>query len=114
MLEENGICVMLNISTDIRYYYVDENSIEYRQIHCLDTCMQNILEHMDEIFDFLKKRIDGEKKNAFVHCYWLSDEVSFKNIQRSSYQLVRMKRQIINLNLNFLNQLQRYEQILNV
>ena len=115
---------MLNISTDIPCYHAEENSIEYRQIRCLDSSTQNILEHFDETFDFMKKMIDDEKKNVFVHCYaGISRSPSFvigylmkyhSKTFREAYQMVRTKRPIINPNLNFLSQLQRYEQILNV
>ena len=121
LLKQNGIKSIINISTTIPCYHKDENIFDYLQLPCNDTIQENLLQHFDNTFEYIQKKLSTQE-NILIHCQGgISRSPSFtigylmkyhSKTFNQAYALVKEKRKIINPNLNFLTQLTRYEQMM--
>jgi len=120
-LEENNIGMVINCSRTIPNYFEDD--FEYERVDVNDTPGQDILKYIDEIVvkmnKFLKK---NPKKNILVHCFMGSSRSAtiviayiMKYIgyrRRDALNFVKSKRDLVNINIDFFNQLSEFEKTL--
>ena len=113
--------MVINCSRTIPNYFEDD--FEYERVDVNDTPGQDILKYIDEIVvkmnKFLKK---NPKKNILVHCFMGSSRSAtiviayiMKYIgyrRRDALNFVKSKRDLVNINIDFFNQLSEFEKTL--
>lgn len=116
-LLSNEIFYIVNVTSHLPSYHIDEQ-FHYYHIPADDTSKQNLLDYFDDVYKFIFNAIT-EKNNVLVHCMAgisrspaivISFLMRYKQMNMNdAYDYVKMKREIISPNLNFMGQLLQYE-----
>ena len=116
---ELGITHIVNAAKECPNHF--EERLIYLNIPVLDYEEEDILQYFDKCFAFVEQA-KSEKKKILIHCFMgmsrsvclvLACLMKFKDWSlKKSYQYVLKKRPIIDINLGFMKQLKRFEQIL--
>jgi dual specificity MAP kinase phosphatase len=122
LLKEHQITTVINISTTLPCYFENENIFQYLRLPCHDSPSQNILQYFETTFEYIRQQLSA-KRNILVHCQGgISRSPSFiigylmrfdSKTFDEAYNFVKGKRHIVSPNLNFIGQLQRYQQMVN-
>ena len=121
-LKKQKIGLIINCSNDIPHYFID--SFQYKRVGVQDKLEENILFYLDEIVDIIKIYLDNNPdKNVFIHCFMGSSRsatvliaymMKYKGYsRRDSLNYLRHKRPLVNLNVDFFEQLGEYQENLN-
>ena len=120
-LQKQNIGLIINCSNDIPHYFQD--LFEYRRVGVQDKLRENIFPYLniiaDEIHNYLRK---NPKKNVLIHCFMGSSRsatilmayiIKYKHYsRRDTLNFLREKRELVNINIDFFNQLGDFEDIL--
>ena len=120
-LEKNNITHILIAGQGIKKYFPDK--FTYLQFNLLDTALQNIKQYFDKANEFINNAINNNGK-VLVHCHagvsrsgaiCIAYIMKYKKMKFIDALLfVRKKRQKINPNEGFIQQLREYEKELNI
>ena len=120
-LEKNNITHILIAGQGIKKYFPDK--FTYLQFNLLDTVLQNIKQYFDKANEFINNAINNNGK-VLVHCHagvsrsgaiCIAYIMKYKKMKFIDALLfVRKKRQKINPNVGFIQQLREYEKELNI
>ena len=113
-LHKYGIECLINITHDIPSYYPEQ--MTYLNIQIRDTRDSFVESHFEEAFRFIQ---ENSSKRIMIHCYMGSSRSAslvyyyLMREHQMSYQeaeqLVKSKRELVNLNTNFAQELQSFE-----
>eukprot|EP00043_Microstomoeca_roanoka_P014945 m.148955 g.148955 ORF g.148955 m.148955 type:complete len:512 (-) comp16148_c0_seq3:417-1952(-) len=118
LLEKHGITCILNVTKDCENYFETDSVYEYLQIPILDTWNQRLQEYFPVVFSFIDAARHAGKK-VLVHCQagvsrsaamvigylMYSEQMTLDE----AHQAVRLQRDIISPNLDFMGELKEYE-----
>lgn len=121
-LNKNNIGLIVNTTTDMSNYY--DSYFEYVNIHIRDINGANLLPYIDEVVDKMHTYLtENPNKKILVHCFMGSSRsasivISYlmkykKWSLRDSLNYITNKRPVVNLNIDFYNQLIQYEKKIN-
>ncbi len=116
-LQENKVSSIINVTSEIPNYF--EEDFDYKKINIRDTAEDNLNIYFDSILDFIDdKQNKNKEQNILIHCYMGSSRsaaiVVLYLIVKHNYDLnkaikfLKEKRNIVNINLNFINNLKEY------
>lgn len=122
-LKENNIGLIINCTTDIQNYFENLDEFEYHRVSVKDSGDSHIYNYLhdmaDTINDYIVKNPD---KNILIHCFMGSSRsatiliaymMKYLNYtRRESINFLKEKRDLVNLNLNFFEDLKIYEDTL--
>ncbi|KAL5261651.1 hypothetical protein ACHWQZ_G007372 [Mnemiopsis leidyi] len=118
-LQENGVTHILNVSPDIENFF--EKHFQYMRVDVLDRPDQNLLEHWQDTYDFIKSCRDQGGK-ILIHCQMgvsrsASTTIAFimKEYEQSlkdTLHQTKSKRNCVKPNPGFYGQLEAYEELL--
>tara|TARA_B100001093_G_scaffold106204_1_gene98526 strand:- start:79 stop:678 length:600 start_codon:yes stop_codon:yes gene_type:complete len=120
-LEHNKVGLIINISPCISNYF--ENEFEYYNVKVEDIYGADILCHLDstvtKMHDFIE---NNPQKSVFVHCFMGSSRSATIIIAylmkyhgynlRDGLNFVKEKREVVNLNKDFFNQLSDFAKLI--
>lgn len=117
-LEENKIGLIINSSPCVPNYFTDY--FEYYNVNIKDIEGQNMLTHLEKIVEYMNNYLNkNSNKSVFVHCFMgcsrsvtiiIAYLMRYKNFRlRDAMNFIKEKRDIVNLNKDFFNQLVEYE-----
>ena len=124
-LKEQNIGLVVNCTKDIPNYFEDEEDIEYERVDVQDVNGANILPYIKKVVPIIEKYIEkNPEKNILVHCFmgssrsasivigYLMKKLSLR--RRDALNLAKQKRDLVNINTDFFEQLREYEKFLNL
>jgi len=120
-LEKQNIGLIINCSNDIPHYFPE--NFDYRRIGVQDKLLENIYPYLnttaDTIDNYLRRNPD---KNILIHCFMGSSRsatilmayiIKYKGYsRRDALNFLRDKRNLVNINIDFFNQLGDLEEII--
>uniref|UniRef100_A0A6C0JHR0 Protein-serine/threonine phosphatase n=1 Tax=viral metagenome TaxID=1070528 RepID=A0A6C0JHR0_9ZZZZ len=120
-LSNNNIGLIINCTEEIPNYFKDH--FDYHRIDVKDVNGANIYPYIDECVELIHDYIDNNPlKDVFVHCFMGSSRSAtivaaylmkyYKFNLRDAVSFIKEKRNIININTDFYNQLKQYQKYL--
>jgi len=120
-LKDKNIGLIINCTENIPNYF--EDHFEYDKVDVKDVNGVNIYNYIDKIVDVIESYIKNKNKNVLIHCFMGSSRsatimiaylIKYKNYRlRDALNFVKDKRDIVNLNVDFFNQLKKYDHYIN-
>ncbi len=122
-LKENNIGLIINCTTDIQNYFENLDEFEYHRVSVKDSGDSHIYNYLDDMADTINNYIvKNPDKNILIHCFMGSSRsatiliaymMKYLNYtRRESINFLKEKRDLVNLNLNFFEDLKIYEDTL--
>ena len=124
-LKEHNIGLIINCTKDIPNYFEGEEDIEYERVDVQDVNGANILPYIKKVVPIIEKYIEkNPEKNILVHCFmgssrsasivigYLMKKLNLR--RRDALNLAKQKRDLVNINTDFFEQLRDYEKFLNL
>ena len=120
ILSENNIGLIVNVTEEIPNYYEDlEDGFNYIRIIMRDQNSESLFEHLEEYLSKIHEySIQYPNNTILVHCYMGSSRsatiicaylIKYYNFTVSqSIQLLKEKRDIVNINLSFIEDLKHF------
>lgn len=119
LLKENNIGLIVNVTEEIPNYYEDfDDEFEYLRINIRDQNSEHIFESLEDTLSYMYDyRTAHPNKNILIHCYMGSSRsatiicaylIQYYNYNVSqSIQLLKEKRDIVNINTSFISDLKQ-------
>ncbi|XP_043931065.1 dual specificity protein phosphatase 10-like [Protopterus annectens] len=117
-----NIAYVVNVTTHLPLYHAETGLIRYKRLPATDNSKQNLRQYFEEAFEFIEEAHQCSK-GVLVHCqagvsrsativvaYLMKHTLM---TMADAYKYVKGKRPIISPNLNFMGQLQEFENDLN-
>lgn len=122
-LIENKIGLVINCTLDINNYFCNKDNLKYYRVSILDNNQSSILKYLNETSDLIKDFISKEPdKKILIHCFMGSSRsatvliaylIKYQNYtRRDALSMIKSKRNIVNLNINFFNELGIFENMI--
>jgi protein-tyrosine phosphatase len=120
ILSKLNIKVIVNVSTEFNNTYEKDTDIKYIQIPIRDDADHHLNKHsIKQVFEFLDLYAPYDENNAVLfHCYMGSSRSAsitlaylihhYKYNFTDALSLVKERRNIVNINVNFLNDIRNY------
>jgi len=124
ILKENNIGLIVNVTEEIPNYYenFEEEDFEYIQLKIRDQNDENLFDNIDDILvhihDYIHNKSNANK-NVFIHCYMGSSRsasitcaylIKYYNFNvQESIDLLTSKRNIVNINTTFIEDLNTFK-----
>ena len=120
ILQENNIGLIVNVTEEIPNYYEDfEEGFDYIQLKIRDQNDENLFDNIDttltKINDYVK---ENPNKNILIHCYMGSSRsatitcaylIKYYHLRvNESIELIKSKRDIVNINTTFIEDLNQF------
>lgn len=115
LLKEMNIKYIINVTKEIPNHFQYQN-IQYLQINVMDRKNDSMILHFDHILNFLQNINNND--NVLIHCYMGSSRSAtavlihlIKNYQMElsqALQLLKEKRNIVNINKKFIDEVKQY------
>jgi len=122
-LKDQNIGLIINCTKDIPNYFEEYGEIEYERVDVQDVNGADILPYIKKVVPIIEKYIEkNPKKNILVHCFmgssrsasivigYLMKKLSLR--RRDALNLAKQKRDLVNINTDFFEQLRKYEKFL--
>ncbi|RUS83284.1 hypothetical protein EGW08_008964 [Elysia chlorotica] len=119
LLEELGITALLNVSSSCHNHF--QASYTYKNVTVSDNMDADLITWFPELIDFIES-VSSQQGRVLVHCragVSRSATVCIAYIMQkqglsldSAYEFVKSKRPVIDPNINFIRQLQKFETLL--
>ena len=120
-LEKQNIGLIINCSNDIPHYFLD--SFEYQRVSVQDKLKENIYPFLNTCADSIHNYIQSyPNKNILIHCFMGSSRsatilmayiIKYKGYsRRDALNFLRDKRDLVNINIDFFEQLGQFETII--
>ncbi len=117
-LEDNNIGLIVNSSPCVPNYFIDY--FDYFNVNVKDIEGQNMLIHLEKVVEYMNDYLSlNSDKSIFVHCFMgcsrsvtiiIAYLIRYNNFRlRDAMNFIKEKRDIVNLNKDFFNQLVEYE-----
>lgn len=117
-LEKQNIGLIINCSNDIPHYF--QESFEYQRVSVQDKLEENILPYLNTMADSIHNYLQrNPKKNILIHCFMGSSRsatilmayiIKYKGYsRRDTMNFLRNERDLVNLNIDFFEQLGEFE-----
>ena len=125
ILQENNIGLIVNVTEEIPNYYEDfTQGFDYLQIKIRDQNDENLFDNIEftlsKINDYVQEH---PEKKILIHCYMGSSRsasitcaylIKYHNLNvKQSIELIKSKRDIVNINTTFITDLNRFYSELN-
>jgi len=118
-LEKQNVGLIINCSNDIPHYFQD--LFEYRRVAVQDKLRENISPYLNSLADDIHNYLENNpNKNILIHCFMGSSRsatiliayiIKYKGYsRRDALNFLRDKRGLVNLNIDFFNQLGDFEE----
>ena len=121
LLKSLNIGLIINVTKEIQNYFPE--NFEYFNIEVLDSNVESLKDTFSSVLDsiekFNKKKNADENKNILIHCYYGASRsaaiitaylIQFKKMNfENAYELMKEKRQTVNINITFVNELKQLE-----
>lgn len=116
---DKNIGLIINCTEEIPNYF--KGYFIYHNIDIKDINGANILPYLDQTVDIINEFIDNNPlKSVFVHCFMGSSRsativiaylMKYKKMRlKDALELVKNKRNVVNLNIDFFRQLRKYQE----
>jgi predicted protein tyrosine phosphatase len=114
-LKRHDITRIINITREIPNYFKDTEEFEYLHIPVSDINGETLIPHYDSLLEFYNK---NKTDNILIHCYMGSSRsacavllyltVINEMCIEEALELLTSKRDIVNINIDFYNELDEY------
>lgn len=118
-LKENNIGLIINITYEIPNYF--EDHFKYYKIEIDDANGVKIGGHFDKVNKLIENYLQNETKNIFIHCFMGSSRSAtlaciyysykFNKSIKESISYMKEKRNIININTSFIDDMHEWKEI---
>lgn len=124
-LKQDNIGLIVNCTRDIPNYFESTGEFQYERVDVQDVNDANILPYIKKCVPKIEKYIKkNPEKNVLVHCFMGSSRSAtivigyimkkFKLRRRDALNLAKEKRDLVNINTDFFEQLLDYEKHLDL
>ena len=125
ILQENNIGLIVNVTEEIPNYYEDfEDGFNYIQLKIRDQNDENLFDNIDATLTKINEYVkENPNKNILIHCYMGSSRsasiacaylIKYYNLTiNESIELIKSKRDIVNINTTFIEDLNQFTRELN-
>ena len=117
VIKNNNIKYVVNVTKELPNYY-ENNDINYYRIPISDNCEYHISSHIQNVIDFIEQSQKNNNGNILIHCYMGSSRSAsivlaylvykYKYDINKAIEFIKSKRNIVNINLNFIDDIQNY------
>lgn len=118
-LETYKIKTIINVTDNIPNYFQGNSDIIYHNIPILDDSNSHLTDYISDLIRFIDENPINDDNQILIHCYMGSSRSAsvmiilfmylYKMTYDESLNLIRQKRPIVNLNVNFITDIQQWD-----
>jgi protein-tyrosine phosphatase len=117
VIKNNNIKYIINVTKELPNYY-EKNDINYYRIPISDNCEHHISIYIQDAMKFIEQTQSNNNGNILIHCYMGSSRSAsiilaylvykYKYDIDKAIDFIKNKRNIVNINLNFIDDVRNY------